>query len=194
MNLFTAKKTLTLSALCLSLVLTGCLTKEEGDATVLLSTKQLTAGAQANSTYGSSINLDDFSAHTIVEAKTMTADIDLIFAYSTVVGNTSAAVYSPDSAKGGINGSAGFEFMSDFNNPNHTVIKLVTVNATLITTKAQLDSLWNVGIPQNTGRMNVQSGSTFIAESNTDRLVLVQVTSVVTGANGQANLVGYAKF
>jgi hypothetical protein len=182
--------------LAASLTLTGCLTNddEDDDVSVMLTTKDLVAGAQSNANYGSSIDLDDFEAHTITEAKTMTGAIDLIFAYSTALAGGSSAIYSPDSAKYGINGSSGFDFMQDFNNPNHTVIKSVIVNAATITTKAKLDSLWDVGSPVLNGRLTVATGSTFLARSNQDRIVLVHVTGLTTGANGTANMKGYAKY
>jgi hypothetical protein len=197
MNRFNTQNILTVAALSLGLVLTGCLTDDDGDGdvTVALTTKELTAGAQSNANYGSSIDLDAFTAHTITEAKTMTAEIDLIFAYSTALAGGSSAIYSPDSAKGGIGGSAGFDFMSDFNNPNHTVIKSVLVTTPAnIDTKAELDSLWDIGLPVNNGRLTVNSGTTFLARSNQDRVVFVHITSLTTGANGTANLKGYAKF
>jgi hypothetical protein len=196
MSRFTAKKALSLTILSLGLALTGCLTDDGDDdnVAVALTTRELTTGAQSNANYGSSIDLDGFVAHTITQAKTMTAEIDLIFAYSTALAGGSSAVYSPDSAKYGINGSAGFDFMADFNNPNHTVIKSVIVVASTIDTKAKLDSLWDVGSPVLNGRLTVATGSTFLARSNQDRIVLVHVTSLTTGANGQAALKGYAKF
>jgi hypothetical protein len=197
MNRFSTQNILTCTVLSLGLVLTGCLTDDDEDedtVTVMLTTRDLVAGAQSNANYGSSIDLDAFTAHTITEAKTMTGKIDLIFAYSTALAGGSSAIYSPDSAKYGINGSTGFDFMQDFNNPNNTVIKSVIVAASTIDTKRKLDSLWDVGSPVLNGRLTVATGTTFLARSDEDRVVLVHVTSVVVGANGSANLKGYAKF
>ena len=182
------------AALVACLSLTGCLTDSKGGVSVALTTKTLTGGAQSNTTYGSSIDIDDFTAHTITEAKTMTAKIDLIFAYSTALAGGTSAIYSPDSAKGGVNGSAGYDFMQDFNNPNHTAMKTINVNFDNITTKAQLDSIWDLGSPVLNGRQIVVAGTTFMARSNADLVVLIKVTSLVSGANGSVNLVGAAKF
>jgi hypothetical protein len=161
--------------------------------TVVLTVKTLTAGAQSNATYGSSIDLDDFTSHTLSQAMGMTAEIDLIFAYSTAL-NAGSAIYSPDSAKYGVGGSSGFDFMQGFNNPNHTVIKSVNVSFTSITTKAQLDSLWLTVPAVNNGRLYVTTGTTFMARSNEQRVVLMRVQSLITGAEGQVSLQGSAKF
>jgi hypothetical protein len=198
MNRFNTSKILAAGLLSMSLGLTGCLTDDDKDGDedvgIALTTKTVVAGAQDNTTYGSSIDLDEFKTYTITVAKTMTSDIDLIFANSTAVVGGGLAVYSPDSAKYGINGSAGFDFMQDFNNPNHTVIKTINVNIDDIDTKAELDSLWEAGSPVLSGRLLINETTTFMAQSNTDRIVLVDVISVTLGSNGSANFEGVAKF
>lgn len=192
-------KLLAASLMALSLGLAGCLTdsddddEEEEEVPVLVTTKTVTAGAEQNADFGSAIDLDSFVSYKITPAKAIAADIDLIFAYSGSA--ASSAIYSPDSAKGGIGGSAGFNFLSDFAPANGTQLKTVTgVTISSITTKAQVDSLWTAGTAVANGRVLLSAGTTFLAKSNLNLVVLVKVDSVTTGATGKASFSGVAKF
>jgi hypothetical protein len=199
MNRFSTQNILTIGVLSLGLVLTGCLTDDDDDdgggGGVLVTTKNLKAGAQANATYGSSIDLDNFTAYTVTTAKTRTETIDIIFANSTS-STSSLAVYSPHAAKAGVDGSNGFDFMqTGWTTANTTSMKTVAVsNINLITTKAQIDSLWSAGSAIPSGKLNVGAGTTFMAQSNEGLVVLVKVTEVETGNAGTAEMTGVAKF
>lgn len=185
-------------AAMVSLSLTGCLTdddKDDGSATVLVTTLNLVAGAQANASHGSSIDLDNFTAYTVTVAKTMSEKIDIIFANSTSSGS-SLAVYSPNAAKNGVDGSNGFDFMqTGWTTANTTSMKTIAVNnINVITTKAQIDSLWSAGAAIPSGKLNVGVGTSFMAQSNEGLVVLVKVTAVTTGNDGTADMTGVAKF
>ncbi|MCD6023928.1 MAG: hypothetical protein K0Q91_844 [Fibrobacteria bacterium] len=206
MNRFSTQNILSLTVLSLGLVLTGCLTDDDGDGdgvTVAdsLSVRLVTVGAQDNADYGSALDIDNMVAYKIAEAKTRTGDIDLIYAVSTsgIGGTPTPAIYSPDSAKGGINGSAGFTFLSDFNNPNHTVIKSsgLTTQAAFdaINTKEKLDSLWTTAAVDADGKINLVVDGSFMAMSNTGRKVLIRVINFAgTGTGNSANFKAQAKF
>ena len=201
MNHFKTKNILTLTALSLGLVLSGCLTdsKDDDDNNPVvgdsLSVKTVTVGAQQNADYGSSLDIDNMTAYLVAEARTKSADIDLIYGVSTALG-AQPAVYSPDTAKYGVGGSNGFTFMqTGFNTTNNTVIKLTTANFDAIDTKEKLDSLWFTASPTPNGRLNIAVGTTFMAKSNLNKTVLIKVNSVTgTGENGFANFKGSAKF
>ena len=200
MNHFNTKNILTLTALSLGLVLSGCLTDskdDEGGVTVgdSLSVKTVTVGAQQNADYGSSLDIDNMTAYLVAEARTKSADIDLIYGVSTAIG-AQPAVYSPDTAKYGVGGSNGFTFMqTGFNTTNNTVIKLTTANFDAIDTKEKLDSLWFTASPTPNGRLNIAVGTTFMAKSNLNKTVLIKVNSITgTGENSFANFKGSAKF
>lgn len=192
-------KMLAATLMALSLGLTGCLTDskdDEDDNTPppeLVTTLTVTAGAEDNTTYGSALDLDSFVTYTINDAEAMAASIDLIFAYSGSA--SSAAIYSPDTAKGGIAGGPGFDFLADFAPARNTEIKTVLgVTMSAITTKAQVDSLWAAGVVATNGRVLLTEGTTFLAKSNLELVVLVKVDSVTTGATGKASFTGMAKF
>jgi hypothetical protein len=194
-------KFLTLGAFALSLALTGCLTDDDGgddngNNGDPVSSEEITVGAQNNATHGSSIDLDGFNVYKVAEAKTRTGDIDLIFGNSTATVGGAVAIFSPDVAKNGINGSDGFDFMqSGWATANTTIIKTVTVNEiNAITNTDQIDSLWNAGSVVSNGRLPVANGTTFMAQSNLNKKVLVRVTGVSQGNDGSAMLTGIAKF
>jgi hypothetical protein len=199
MNRFSTQNILTGTILSLGLVLTGCLTdNDDDDGGVVvadsLTVKTVTVGAQSNTDYGSALDIDNMTAYLINEAKTRTGDIDLIYGVSTSLGSQ-PAVYSPDTAKAGVGGSGGFSYLSDFNNPNNTVIKAVIVNFDAIDTKEKLDSLWLTVSPITNGRHNIAVNSTFMAKSNLNKIVLIKVNSITgTTATGFANFKGTAKF
>lgn len=69
------------------------------------------AGAQANSTLGSSIDLDQFQSHFLSQALSMAGEIDLVFAFSVPI--DALAIYSPHAAKNGVGGKAGFQIRGD---------------------------------------------------------------------------------
>jgi hypothetical protein len=198
---FKTPKILALAALSLSLGLSACLTDDDkgetGGTADSLSTKTVTAGAQANATSGSAIDADGFQAYLINDAEEREQDIDLIFAFSTGTSGVGAAVYSPDTAKYGIGTSEGFEFMEDFNNPNKTEIRPFTLTETqfnAINTKEKLDSLWLNGTAVTNGRQPISVGTTFMVESNLDKKVLIRVQTLTQGADGTAVFKGAAKF
>lgn len=186
----------------LSLALTGCLTDDDkdndggnggGDA---VSTQMVTVGAQDNPNDGSSIDLDGFDVYKVAEARTRTQDIDLIFGNSSATVGGSVAIYSPDAAKNGVAGSDGFDFMqTNWPTANTTIIKTVAVSEiNAITNTEQIDSLWNSGSVVSNGRLYVTNGTTFMAQSNMSKKVLVRVTDVDQGDDGSARLTGIAKF
>lgn len=204
MNRFSTQNILTCTVLSLGLVMTGCLTDDGGDDDDVISAdltiKTVTVGAQDNTTHGSALDVDEFISYKINDANSRVADIDLIYAVSTSGGGTivTPAIYSPDSAKGGINGSAGFTFLSNFNNPRHTDIKAIALTEAgfnAITTQQKLDSLWLNANLDADGRIALSVGETFMALSNQGKKVLVRVTSISTGGtSNSASFVGQAKF
>ena len=206
MNRFITQNILTCTVLSLGLALTGCLTDDKDDdnggVTVgdSLSVKLVTVGAQENADFGSALDADNMVAYKIADAKSRVADIDLIYAVSTSGGGvvTNPAIYSPDSAKGGINGSAGFTFLSDFNNPRHTDIKAFTMTEAgfnAINTKDKLDSLWLTTSLDADGRIPLAAEGIFMAKSNQGKLVLIRVLSFTgTGTSNSASFKAQAKF
>jgi hypothetical protein len=201
MNRFNTSKILAAGLLSMSLGLTGCLTDDDKDGddgvSVPLTTKTVTAGAQTNSTSGSAIDVDAFQSYLINDAEARSTQIDLIYAFSTGITGVGAAVYSPDTAKYGVGTGNGFDFMEDFNNPNYTEIRPITLSESqfnAIDTKAELDSLWLNSTTVPNGRHPISVGTTFLVESDLDKRVVIRVETLTQGEDGTAVFKGAAKF
>lgn len=160
---------------------------------IQVSEQNVTLAAQDNSTIASSLDLDSWSTYTASTAAAHSSEIDIVFAFSTVA--DSSALYSPATAKNGVNGSAGFDFMQSWTSANTTDIRVVSVaNWATVTTAASIKSLYESGAaPSPAGRVFVRSGTTIVARSNGDLYVLLRVDAVTQSASGIINLTGKAK-
>jgi hypothetical protein len=151
----------------------------------------LTAGAQGNANNGSFLDIDNMTDYLSGEVTTnaSSADIDLFFGYSTT--SNAAAIYSPDIAAG----ANGFTVAQNtLTTANTTHIRSVTATFASITNQSQIDSLWTTVSDVANGKLVINNGDTFIAESNLGLLVLIQVSAVVQSANGTVTLTGKSKF
>ena len=185
-----------------SLTFTGCLTDDEPeptkpsakDSTVV---KTGTVGAQSNTTAGSFVELDSWQI-LLSDAVTtaLVPDIDLIFAYST--SQNAAAFYSPDSAAGGIGGSAGFEFVKNKLGTSAASTDMRKISAATfdgIKTTEGLEAAWTGSAAGNVkSRLAITNGDAFIAESTKGLKVAIMVTSLTATATGNAALQGKAKW
>jgi len=167
-------------------------TIQEAPDSLKLSERSLQAGAQNSPQFGAFLDIDEFKTYLSANAVAHPAEIDLIFAYS--VATQSANIYSPDAAKNGINGAAGFGFLSGFGPANQTELKEVSADFPGIVSTAQLDSLWSLGRPVTNGRLLVSNGATFMAKSDRGMLVLIQAGNVVSDVSGSCDFVGKAHF
>ena len=182
-----------------SLTFTGCLTDDDEDEeptpgandTALVSKSDVKLGAQ-EATPGSSLDIDTWMVYTKTPAKENSTKIDLIFAYSTV-GTGQAAIYSPNVAVNGLNGTGGFDFLAGFNNPNTTEIKTTSATYANVMNRRQLDSVWNAGTALSAGKLEITTSTVFLAKSNLGKVAIIQTSNLVTGANGTVSLAAKAK-
>ncbi len=187
------------SLVALSIGFTGCLTDSEKDPdpdptpTETLTSKNVTLGAQTASA-GSSLDLDGPTVYTMSQLAANSAAIDLVFAYSTSA--SASAIYSPDAAKNGIGGSAGFAFLADLSPANKTDIKPVNDKSKFASTDtpAKLQTLWDSISPVDPGRVLVAKDDVIMAKSNLGKIVIFTVQEVVTGASGSTSLSLKAKY
>jgi hypothetical protein len=180
-----------------SLTFTGCLTDDDpedppaGTDTVLVSEAAVQLGAH-NATPGSSLDIDTWMVYTMTPAKANSTKIDLIFAYSTV-GTGQAAIYSPNIAVNGTNGSNGFDFLAGFTNPNTTEIKTTSSTYAAVTNRRELDAAWTAGTAVTSGKLEITTNPVFLAKSNLGKVAIIQTSSLVTGENGTVSLAAKAK-
>jgi hypothetical protein len=186
-----------------SLTVTGCLTDDDKDPDTTATAKDSTAvktatvGAQSNTTTGSFIELDAWKILKVAEVTTSNAsDIDLVFAYSTSA--DAAAFYSPDSAAGGIGGSAGFDFVKTALGTNAGSTNIRKISGTVyegIKTTDDLNAAWTASAGADTkSRLVVANGDAFIAESTKGLKVAIKLTALTATAAGSAAFEGKAKW
>lgn len=171
----------------------GSTTSTAATLNILVTEQTVTMAAQDNSTVASSLDLDTWTTYTANTASAHSSEIDIVFAFSTVA--DSSALYSPATAKSGVNGSNGFDFMQNWPSANTTDLRVVSVaNWSTVTTAASIKALYDAGsAPSPAGRVFVRSGTTVVARSNGDLYVLLRVDAVVHSASGVISLTGKAK-
>jgi hypothetical protein len=161
------KKIMGMGLVCLPLTmsttLTGCLTDDDPEPTPntgdSLKSTTVKLGFQGNATYGSFIDADQgFKVLKVADAKAAAADIDLIFAYSGTA--KAAAAYSPKTARDGVGGAPGFDFVkTGFDALVATEVKTVdAAKLAAVKTQAGLDSLHAAGVAAPDGRMTLSNG------------------------------------
>ncbi|MDB5103055.1 MAG: hypothetical protein JWP91_744 [Fibrobacteres bacterium] len=181
-----------------SLSLTGCLTDDKKDDTTpvakdSVSTKSVTVGAQANNTLGSFIDLDTYSVLKQSAAEAASATVDIVFAFSGSA--SSSAVYSPDSAKGGIAGGPGLDIAKNLTTVNHTELKTVdAAKFDAAATVEDLNALYAAGTVAANGRLLVSKGFAFGAKTAGGKIVGLKITDVTTSATGEATIQAKAKW
>lgn len=187
-----------------SFSVTGCLTDDKNDGTdttgndtttaSVLTTKDIQLGAQKN-TKASSLDLDTWTAYTAAEGAAHSADVDVIFAYSTSA--DMAALYSPNIAKNGVAGaSGGFDFLATWTNANTTLMRTVTVSdINKIKAQADIEALYNAGTdPSPVGRIEAGADKYIVAKSDKALFVLLKITAVTAAEDGSVSLTGWAKW
>src|SRR5690606_34989801 len=183
-----------------SLALTGCLTDDDGEEEEtppkqeLVSSKNVTVGAQANNDLGSFIDLDTYTVLKQGAAEAASGTIDLIFAYSGTA--NSSSIYSPHAAKAGIAGGLGLDIAQDLATANTTELRTVDASKfDAVTTVAGLDSLYDAGVAASPeGRLTLSNGFAFGAKTTGGKIVGMKITSVTTSTTGQAVIAAKAKW
>src|SRR5690606_23385991 len=129
-----------------SLALTGCLTDDDGEEEEtppkqeLVSSKNVTVGAQANNDLGSFIDLDTYTVLKQGAAEAASGTIDRIFAYSGTA--NSSSIYSLHTAKEGCCGRVGLDIGQGVAAANSTAGRTVDSGKyDAVTTLGGLDSL-----------------------------------------------------
>jgi hypothetical protein len=170
----------------------GSTTSTGGFLRIRVTSKNITLGAQSSAS-SSSLDLDTWQSYNATQAKANSNIIDLVFAFSTA--NDSSALYSPNVAKSGVGGTAGFDFMQDWTTTNTTEMRLVNTDFNAVNTSADIKALFDQGnAPSTTGRVFLKETTQVVAKSNSGLYVLIDVGTVVHSASGVATFSGKAKW
>jgi hypothetical protein len=180
-----------------SLTVTGCLTDDKKDKDTIptvtdsLKSANFEMGAQDNATLGSFVDVDnEFDVMLSSDAKIFAGDVDFIFAYSGTA--KAASVYSPKTARDGVGGTPGFDFLkTGFTGLVATEIK--SVDATKLAaakSQGELDALHAAGAAAPDGRLPISNGTAFTVKSTEGVVygVTVNTLSVTSGTESKASV------
>lgn len=147
----------------------------------LVISEKLTVGADENTTYGSSIDLDVPKVMLAAEARNASAGVDLIYVYS----------FSADEDVLGTpawGDESDFSFVSDWATYNDTKFYKTTETAfENVTTKAELEDLWQETLAIDPS-VPVDTDDVVIAKTDQGTLALIKIVSHTPGETGQIEI------
>ncbi|MDO5577255.1 MAG: hypothetical protein Q4F84_09255 [Fibrobacter sp.] len=138
----------------------------------------ITAGANKNSQYGSSIDLDAGVAYKMADAASRVADIDLCYAFAGTTNDEK--IGSPYWAK-----ASEFDFAKNWTNPLATKFYKLSMTAAefdAITTKEQMPAFTEASATE--ASYAVTSGDVFIVKTSQGATALIRIADKVAGAAG----------
>lgn len=155
---------------------------EGGSSGTSVVTATITAGANNNPTYGSSIDLDEGVAWLSAEAKNNVSKIDLCYAYSGL--NNVEKIGTPEWANASL-----YDFADGWTNPPQTKFYKLSMTETefdAITTKEEIPEFNS----SNAGKISseVENGDVFIVETTEGAIALICITDKVAGNTGSIKI------
>ena len=147
----------------------------------LIFSATLTVGADENSTYGSSIDLDEPKVMLASAARDASATVDLVYvhSFSTNEDVLSAPTWADDSE---------FSFVSGWSTYNETKFyKLTGTDFESITTKEELEALWQETLAIDPS-VHVETDDLVIAKTDQGTTVLIRIISYEPGDTGQIEI------
>jgi len=151
-----------------------------------VTTVTLDAGANGNSTLGSSIDLDGGTVWKMADAANNVSKIDICYAHSGTENNDK--VGSASWAK-----ASGYDFAANWASPPDCKMHSVTMTETefnATTTKEEVAALWDDSKVSATApyKLAVTQGSVFIVKTTENVLALVRVSSQTAGSTGSITI------
>lgn len=148
-----------------------------------VTTTTINAGANKNTTYGSSIDLDAGVAMMSSEAANNVADIDLCYAYSGA--NDVEKLGNAEWAK-----ASGYNFASSWSNPPS--VKFYTVTMTeaefdAVATKEAIEAMWDAADATEIS-YEADEGDVFIVETTDDAIALIRISDQTDGDAGSITI------
>jgi hypothetical protein len=144
-----------------------------------------TLGANQNTTYGSSIDLDGPVVYKAAASNSHVSEIDLCYAYSAVV-PTGEFLFSPDQAE-----VSGYDFTLGWTTtPNSTKFYKTSLTPTqfnAITLQSEVTALWTQPAGA-TPYVACSANDVFIAKTDQNAIVLILITAQTAGNAGTISL------
>jgi hypothetical protein len=148
-----------------------------------LTESEISAGANKNTEYGSSIDIDAGKSMLASEAADKVADIDLCYAYSGV-----ASVEKLGTAKWALDG--GFDFADGWSSPPNVKFYKVTMTEaefTAVDTKEAIEALWDA-TKATANNYTAAEEDVFLVETTEGALAILRISSQVEGNAGSITM------
>lgn len=145
-----------------------------------------TLGAHDHATMGSSVDLDNGQVMLAAAARAANSGVDIVYTYSSKV--SSPVLMTPVYAKN----ESGITAFAEWVNPNNTKFHKVNVVYDDITTKEEIEALFDASKVVSDGRLKVSAGDVVVVKTDEGAYVLVEIVTVSSDAKGTANF-KYAK-
>lgn len=145
-----------------------------------------TLGAHGHPTVGSSVDLDNGQVMLAAAARAANSGVDIVYTYSEILGDP--VLMSPVYAKD----ESGITAFANWVNPNNTKFHKVNVDYDDITTKEEIEALFDASKVVSDGRLQVSAGDVVVVKTDEGAYVLVEIVTVSSDAKGTANF-EYAK-
>ena len=145
-----------------------------------------TLGAHDHATAGSSVDLDNGQVMLAAAARAANSGVDIVYTYSSKV--SSPVLMTPVYAKN----ESGITAFAEWVNPNNTKFHKVNVVYFDITTKEEIEALFDASKVVSDGRLQVSAGDVVVVKTDEGAYVLVEIVTVSSDAKGTANF-KYAK-
>lgn len=145
-----------------------------------------TLGEHDHPTVGSSVDLDNGQVMLAAAARAANSGVDIVYTYSSKV--SSPVLMTPVYAKN----ESGIIAFAEWVNPNNTKFHKVNVDYDDITTKEEIEALFDASKVVSDGRLKVSAGDVVVVKTDEGAYVLVEIETVSSDAEGTANF-KYAK-
>ncbi|MBN2035235.1 MAG: hypothetical protein JW768_00700 [Chitinispirillaceae bacterium] len=152
----------------------------EGGGTPI-TTGTVTIGSYANATLGSSIDLDNGTVMLAAAAKQAGSGVDIVGTYSSDLG--AFRIFSPVYASA----SSGITAFANWNSPNDTKFKKVSVDFASVTTVEQIASLYSSETSAELSSSDAAAGDVFVVDTD-EGYALMEITSFESTTSGTASI------
>ncbi len=143
----------------------------------------VTVAGHGSNTIGSSFDLDAGKVMLATDAIKANSGVDLVYTFSAT--RNSPVLMTPVYAKN----SSNIAVFENWVSPNATQFhEVFLVDFDAITTKAEIQALFNASLASSTGRENCAANSVFVVKTDTGAYALLRMETVSTSSTGTATI------
>ncbi|MFP4164082.1 MAG: hypothetical protein ACLFQB_09580 [Chitinispirillaceae bacterium] len=147
-----------------------------------LEEQTITVAGHGHNTMGSSFDLDNGEVLLSSDATVAGSGVDLVYTYSN--SRRSPVLLTPVYAKEDSDIGA----FSGWDNPNDTEFHKVSTDYDAVTTKADVEELFDASQVSSSGRVTCAAGDVFVVKTDTGAYALLEMVTVSADDGGTANI------